>query len=62
MVGKLWTKLHQIRWHQFARTVAALVLLDQWSGPLGGIPSDPAIVIVCLGAIFAPVPSERAKT
>lgn len=61
MAGRLWTRLQHTKWHQFARLTAALVLLDQWLGPLGGIPSSEAIVVVCLGAIFAPVPSSRAK-
>ena len=58
---KPWKKLHTIRWHMGARIVAVLVLLDQYIGPLGGIPASEAIVVVCLGALFAPVPSSREK-
>jgi hypothetical protein len=52
-------RLRQFRWHQWARIVAALILLDQALGTLTGIPSDSAIVIACIGALFAPVPTER---
>lgn len=55
----LWNVFTRLKWHQSARLVAALVLLDQWVGPLGGIPSSEAVVVVALGAIFAPVPSEK---
>jgi hypothetical protein len=41
--------------------MAALILLDQWLGPLGSIPSSEAVVVVALGALFAPVPVERRK-
>jgi hypothetical protein len=51
--------LRNTHWHQWARILAAGILADQWIGPLGGIPSSEAIVIVALGAIFAPVPAER---
>lgn len=62
MVGRLWTKLLCIKWHQFARGIAVLVLVDQWLGPVGGIPPSEAIVVVALGAIFAPVPSSHKKS
>lgn len=58
---KLWLKVRAIKWHQYARGVAALVLLDQWLGPLGGIPPSEAIVVACIGALFAPVPVERRR-
>lgn len=54
-----WTKLLQLRWHQWARLVATALLADQALGTVTGIPSDSAIVIACIGALFAPVPSER---
>lgn len=47
------------RWHHYARFIATLVLADQMIGPLTNIPSSEAIVVVALGAIFAPVPVER---
>lgn len=52
-------KLRCVKWHQWARLIALLVLVDQYVGPLGGIPSSEAIVIVALGAIFAPVPKSK---
>ena len=61
MRDRVWIKLLHMKWHQFARLLAALVLLDQWIGPLGSIPSSEAIVVVCLGAIFAPVASSRKR-
>ena len=64
MVGEgkgkaLCRKLRRIRWHQWARGIAALVLLDQALGTLSGIPPSEAIVVACIGALFAPVPAER---
>ena len=58
-VRKTWTKLRQFRWHQYARVAAALVLLDQAIGPVTGIPSSEAVVVACIGALFAPVPAVR---
>lgn len=57
--GSMWTRLKLIRWHQSARFLAALVLLDQAVGPLTTIPSSEAIVVVALGALFAPIPIEK---
>lgn len=61
--GTLWTakKLSCIKWHQWGRLVAILTLVDQFAGPLGSIPSSEAIVVVALGALFAPVPSHTKK-
>src|ERR1044072_824400 len=56
-----WTKLMHLRWHQTARIVAALVLLDQAVGPITAMPPSEAIVVVALGALFAPVPAEKDK-
>lgn len=61
-VGKgrtTWQKLRLIRWHQWARGIAFLVLMDQALGTLSGIPPSEAIVVACIGALFAPVPQER---
>ena len=55
----LWHMLRQKQWHWWARIVAGMVLLDQAIGPLSGIPSSEAIVVACIGALFAPVPSEK---
>lgn len=57
----IWIKIRHMHWHQWGRGVAILVLLDQWLGPLGGIPSSEAIVVVALGALFAPTPGDRKK-
>lgn len=57
----LWNTVRRTQWHQWGRLVAALILLDQWVGPLGSIPSSEAIIVVALGALFAPVPVERRK-
>lgn len=56
---KTWQTLRRIRWHQNARLLAALVLLDQAIGPLSTIPSSEAVVVVALGALFAPIPTEK---
>lgn len=56
---KICRKLRLIRWHQWARGIAFLVLMDQALGTLSGIPSSEAIVVACIGALFAPVPVER---
>ena len=54
-----WRIIRCMRWHQWGRLIAGLVLADQFIGPLGGIPSDTAIVVVALGAMFAPVPKDK---
>lgn len=54
-----WIKQHRIRWHQMARLLAALVLLDQAIGHPTTIPASEAIVVVALGALFAPIPTEK---
>ena len=48
------------RWHTSARIIAALVLVDQAIG-LTSIPSSEAIVVACVGALFAPVPTEKRR-
>jgi hypothetical protein len=58
----IWKKLRLTRWHQSARVLAALVLLDQALGPLTAIPQSEAIVVACIGALFAPIPTERAPS
>lgn len=57
----LWTKIQSLKWHQWARIVALMVLLDQMLGPISNLPSDATIIVVALGALFAPVPAERDK-
>lgn len=54
-----WTKLLHMRWHQWARLIAGVVLADQMLGPLTSLPSSEAIVVACIGALFAPVPVEK---
>jgi hypothetical protein len=49
------------RWHTSARIVAALVLLDQWASLGSSIPSSEAIVVACIGAMFAPIPTEKKR-
>lgn len=61
MGTKLWNVVRHLKWHQWARVIAVLALFDQWAGPFGAIPSDIAVVIVALGALFAPVPTEKTK-
>lgn len=48
-----------MKWHQSMRFVAILVLMDQVVGPLSHLPPSEAIVVVALGVLFAPVPSEK---
>lgn len=60
-IKALWDRFLWMKWHQAARLIAVLILLDQWLGPLGGIPSSEGIVVVCLGVLFAPVPTEKTK-
>lgn len=57
--GTLLWKLRRIRWHQWARAVAAILLFDQALGTITGIPTSEAIIVACIGALFAPVPVER---
>ena len=58
---RLWKKLRRIHWHQWARGVAALLLLDQALGAPSGMPSSEAIIVASIGALFAPVPQERRQ-
>jgi hypothetical protein len=59
--GNKWMfRLRKLRWHQWARIVALLVLFDQLSVPPQLLAQDTAIVVVALGALFAPVPAEKA--
>lgn len=53
---KLIHRLQCLKWHQWGRFIAVLALLDQALGPVSAIPSSEAIVVVALGALFAPVP------
>lgn len=57
----VWILPQRMRWHHWGRLIAGAILLDQWLGPLGSIPSSEAIVVVALGALFAPVPVERRQ-
>lgn len=50
-----------MRWHHWGRIVASLVLLDQTLGPVTSLPDSEAIVVLALGALFAPVPTERRR-
>jgi hypothetical protein len=52
-------KLHRWRWHELVRLIAGLLLLDQLLGAPSGAPSSEAIIVACIGALFAPVPTER---
>jgi hypothetical protein len=54
----LWARIRNLRWHQWARVVAIAVLMDQMLGPLSNLPSDTTIVVVALGALFAPIPTK----
>lgn len=55
----IWTSLRHFRWHQWARVIAAMVLADQALGPITSIPSSEAIIVACIGALFAPIPTEK---
>lgn len=59
--NKAWRTLRQIKWHQWARLVAVLVLADQAAGTLTALPSSEAIILACIGALFAPVPTEKRE-
>lgn len=50
-----------MRWHHWGRIVASLVLLDQALGPITAMPDSEAVVVLALGALFAPVPTERRR-
>jgi hypothetical protein len=41
--------------------IAVLLLVDQAVGVVTAIPPSEAIVVVCLGALFAPVPAEKTE-
>jgi hypothetical protein len=56
-----WTRILHWRWHQYARVIAVLLLVDQAVGVVTAIPPSEAIVVVCLGALFAPVPAEKTE-
>lgn len=57
----LWPSLLHIKWHQTARLVAFLILIDQAVGPVTHLPPSEGIVVVALGVLFAPVPAEKLK-
>lgn len=53
--------IHKLpRWHTSARIIAGLVLLDQ-ALSITTIPSSEAIVVACIGALFAPIPTSRRE-
>jgi hypothetical protein len=56
---KSWIRLRRIHWHQWGRLIAAMTLLDQALGPVSSIPSSEAIIVACIGALFAPIPVSR---
>lgn len=60
-LGLLWLILLRMRWHHWGRIVASLVLLDQALGPITAMPDSEAVVVLALGALFAPVPTERRR-
>lgn len=57
--SKEWTP-RLPRWHETARIIAALVIVDQ-AASLTSIPTSEAIVVACIGALFAPVPTEKRR-
>jgi len=58
--GKVRWRHKLPRWHESARAIAAMVLLDQ-ALTLTSIPSSEGIVVACIAALFAPIPVERRK-
>lgn len=59
--ARLTRRFAALKWHHWMRLVAGLILADQAVGTLSALPSDTAIVVACIGALFAPVPSEKPK-
>lgn len=61
VVRGAWKKLRRIKWHQWARIIAIALLADQLVGTVSALPGSEAIVLACIGALFAPIPVERQR-
>jgi len=49
------------KWHQWARVIALLGLIDQATGPFSTIPSSEALVIALFAALCAPPVGTKPK-
>lgn len=59
---RAWIRLLMQRpWHFWMRVLALLMLGDQAAGTITALPKSEAVIIVLLGALFAPIPVERRR-
>lgn len=58
----LWKRTRQLRWHQWARIIALMILLDQTKFiPGEALAPSEGIILACIAALFAPVPVEKKE-
>lgn len=58
---KLWIRLLLRPWHFWVRIIAGALLVDQVVGTVSALPRSEAIVVACIGALFAPIPIQKQR-
>ena len=58
---RVWNRLTHLRWHQYGRALAFVLLLDQGKTHVLVFPPEitSAVVLALIAALFAPVSTER---